>query len=476
MKIKITCRPRYNPWLKKYLNTKTFSKMLAFGILLNSVPINSFAGILSDDGRYETFEGSDITINDILEEDKVDVEIEGNTMVNVANQKDSVPITKSYTAEGTNHIPLQGKYDGKARPGIKGNTMYYNNDTGELSDTFVEGANLSLVSSFEDQLVTQEMVDSGLEKAENLGKYKVEIKTTGKNKLNPKWLPEILKTNSTKHGVSIKIEDNKIIQSGVATETYTEFGINIIDYLIDGVKYVRENRKSLGLQIVNHDNTFTYPLNEPFTVDKSTMKEIRLYYQIEKDKNYSYEYKIPQLEEGSIITEYEPYKESIRTFYLNYPLLKGDTIEEIDGEVYHVRRWQKRTLNGSEEWSKGHHESSFFMWDSDAGGNNNEINNICFNFISVSNNDMDFNDVKRTISTGLYSRGDVIFNGNITINIEPSCLKENTIQEFKGWLSKNPVDVIYKLLEPKYEKISGNNLIISSYINGHLDLNTNIFS
>ena len=83
MKIKITCRPRYNPWLKKYLNTKIFSKILAFGILLNNISINSFAGILSEDGRYETFEGSDITIPDILEEDKVDVEIEGNTLVNV---------------------------------------------------------------------------------------------------------------------------------------------------------------------------------------------------------------------------------------------------------------------------------------------------------------------------------------------------------------------------------------------------------
>ena len=82
MKIKITCRPRYNPWLRKYLNTKTFSKILALGVLINSVPINSFAEMLSEDGRYETFEGSSIKIDDILEEDKVDVKIEGNTLVN----------------------------------------------------------------------------------------------------------------------------------------------------------------------------------------------------------------------------------------------------------------------------------------------------------------------------------------------------------------------------------------------------------
>ena len=92
MKIKITCRPLYNPWLKKYLNTKTFSKILAFGILLNSIPINSFAGILSEDGRYEAFEGNNITIDNILEEDKVDVGIEGNTLVNLADIKSTFEI------------------------------------------------------------------------------------------------------------------------------------------------------------------------------------------------------------------------------------------------------------------------------------------------------------------------------------------------------------------------------------------------
>ena len=39
-------------------------------------------------------------------------------------------------------------------------------------------------SSFEDKVVTQEMVDSGEELAENLGKYKVEYKVTGKNKFD----------------------------------------------------------------------------------------------------------------------------------------------------------------------------------------------------------------------------------------------------------------------------------------------------
>ena len=64
--------------LKKFI-----SGSVALGILLNSIPINSFAGILSEGTRYETFKGNSMKINDILEEDNIDVEIEGNTLVNL---------------------------------------------------------------------------------------------------------------------------------------------------------------------------------------------------------------------------------------------------------------------------------------------------------------------------------------------------------------------------------------------------------
>ena len=64
------------------MRLKFLTRILAFGILLNSVPINSFAGILSDETRYETFTDNNIVINDILEEDKTNIKIEGNTLVN----------------------------------------------------------------------------------------------------------------------------------------------------------------------------------------------------------------------------------------------------------------------------------------------------------------------------------------------------------------------------------------------------------
>ena len=95
------------------MKLKTLSKLLAFGILVNSMPINSFAGILSEDNRYETFTGNNITVNDILEEEKVGVEIEGNTLVNIAEPNQVIklksPEIGNYAeANATLKYPLKG--------------------------------------------------------------------------------------------------------------------------------------------------------------------------------------------------------------------------------------------------------------------------------------------------------------------------------------------------------------------------------
>ena len=70
---------------------KHISKILLTGILINNLSILSNAGTLSPDTRYETFEGSSIKIDDILEEEKVDVEIEGNTLVNLLENIEWMP-------------------------------------------------------------------------------------------------------------------------------------------------------------------------------------------------------------------------------------------------------------------------------------------------------------------------------------------------------------------------------------------------
>ena len=81
-------------------------------------------------GRKRTVEtdGNNVDLMFSTEKDKVWIDkIEGDTMVNVCDQEEPIAITKSYTVEGTNHVPLQGEYDGKARPVVHGNTLVNHN-------------------------------------------------------------------------------------------------------------------------------------------------------------------------------------------------------------------------------------------------------------------------------------------------------------------------------------------------------------
>lgn len=80
--------------------------------------------------NLETSGYSNITLTEGVDGGKVDVSLEGNTMVNVCEQEDPIAITKSYTVDTGNHIALQGEYDGKCRPNIYGNTLVnLNTDT-----------------------------------------------------------------------------------------------------------------------------------------------------------------------------------------------------------------------------------------------------------------------------------------------------------------------------------------------------------
>lgn len=107
------------------LNQKNISRLLVAGLLLNNIPINAFASTLSEDGRYETFEGDNLTIPNVMEEENVDVMLEGNTLVNVSKTKDSTPITKKYdSVSGNSNTLNQATNYGKMEIGeVEGNTL-----------------------------------------------------------------------------------------------------------------------------------------------------------------------------------------------------------------------------------------------------------------------------------------------------------------------------------------------------------------
>ena len=63
---------------------------------------------LTLNGDIDTNGYSNVTLTEGIDGGKVDVSLEGNTMLNVCDQEDPIAITKSYTVETGNHIALQG--------------------------------------------------------------------------------------------------------------------------------------------------------------------------------------------------------------------------------------------------------------------------------------------------------------------------------------------------------------------------------
>ena len=92
------------------LKLKSISRLLAFSIFIQNLNILSFANSLSEDGRYETFEGSNIKIDNILEEDKVDTVIQGDTLVNLLGTQGTATvnlINSGYRVRDFNNIHLK---------------------------------------------------------------------------------------------------------------------------------------------------------------------------------------------------------------------------------------------------------------------------------------------------------------------------------------------------------------------------------
>ena len=298
-------------------------------------------------------------------------------------------------------------------------------------------------SSFEDKLVTQEMVDSGEELAENLGKYRVDYKVTGKNKFD-------------EHDKLIKIKPNtNYFISSSETAGATRIRFNLYDINMNEVKDINTSgvyyNTGGNCYMTNGDATkISFPI-----ITKASY--IKLYYY------NTVPYDNLQLEEGSTATTYEPYKEQVKTYYLNSPLLEGDTIEDNGNDVVHVHRYDSVTFDGSgddEGWISsfaGTNESLNSFYIADTGGVPSINTAIC-------------DKMKPKTAWDVAEEG-IWFDQNCYITISKSIAGD--VSEFKSFLASNPITVVYELALPTKEVISTNDSILQdSYVGGSLDVDT----
>lgn len=148
---------------------------------------------------------------------------------------------------------------------------------------------------------------------------------------------------------------------------------------------------------------------------------------------------------------YEPYKETTATVYLDEPLRKGDKVYWNGGSKVRVDRYSiSKVLNGS--------ESDLGVYVDDIGARfyvyRDGINiNLCENVISVSDSFI-------CNTTGIISNKPNVMNVRrykdkftFDFNFELGYITDNSIENFKLYLSGKPIKVEYPLSTPITEEI-----------------------
>ena len=278
----------------------------------------------------------------------------------------------------------------------------------------------------------------------NLGKYKVQYKATGKNKFNVYSLTST-SNNFTVLGDKISINTpsqyclmlnkklnlipgNQYVLQGILTPG-SEISIRNLDGI--AIAYLGDNVNSNNYQsckFIATEGCYLRCSNRTLVSTDVTFSNI-------------------QLEEGSTATSYEPYKFYTKTFYLNSPLLEGDTIEDINGVATHVRRYEKVVLDGSEQYNENSNNTILYSI---------TISSNCKRPISNSvTNFVPFKCDKRvpvaadSIYLGLIGNSIAISkDGSIGLSLDGK-----TKSEILDDLKNNTVTVVYELKTPIYEPI-----------------------
>ncbi|PWL55297.1 MAG: hypothetical protein DBY38_02220 [Clostridium cadaveris] len=296
-----------------------------------------------------------------------------------------------------------------------------------------------LQSTFENKLITQEMVDSEEELAENLGKYKCEVKVRGKNLFDGNW----------EYG---SINDS----TGSLTNASNEIrSVNFIKvYPGQKLCFTCESSKNIAIRLYDINRKYigaTEILIPSGTVVSGNAREIpeNAYYMKVKLIETNLDLKL-QIEEGTQVTPYESYLSRTQTVYLNSPLLKGDELVCREDGLYHHHKMGKVVFNGDEDegWKLviGSEKPNapyyrYYTPLTDALPSSVCLNNR-FKYLAGSS----VEEEKCYITT----------NSNFTITKKDV----STLQEFKVWLQSNPVTVVYELAEPYHEKISDDKLLL----------------
>ncbi|SCI09251.1 Uncharacterised protein [uncultured Clostridium sp.] len=402
----------------------------------------------------------DVYIQGLFNENKdgrLSIEGEGNSL-KLEGSKEGLVIIDKIVGNTLVNVEIQSdnQFQYKAHEAFTGYTVVANKPSG-----YIEG----MQSTFENCKVTQEMVDSGEESIENLGKYKCEVEVRTKNLLGLQDVTQTLDLTgslSPQSGVS----KGSIIYKNVDVSSFKGQYILSGDLSLDNNKY---NLKVICHNIENTRNTHNDSYN--YLIQKNGGKEFNINTTIDltnykyitittgnivplESKIYTVKVSKLQLEEGTQVTSYEPYYYSTKTVYLNSPLHKTDEIVYIDGELKHYHKMGSYLLS---------HNDDIRMYDNNLSNCNryglamtgykfkSNGEGCCDKIPYIQNNSDDIFHV-RLDGTKPY--------GALTFWLP----KEygSTVDELKTYMKNNNIEynLILELAEPYYETIDTDRLLL----------------
>lgn len=300
------------------------------------------------------------------------------------------------------------------------------------------------------------------------GKYGIEVKTTGKNLLNPN------KPVNTEISNGITITNN-------GDGTYTAKGTSTNTLAIELTKpntIILESGKTyshsieilsgtmaaqIAVTVINSDGTTTYnymnltPNQLSITKTMNENLIIKRYdFYVTSGVSVDFTFRV-QLEEGSEPTAYEPYQSNTSLFQLDQPLRSLPSgVKDIayikNNTLYVDRKVGSVVFNGSENWIKSSaYNGSYYFYANTLENKRKTGTYYITNYFKSVDNIANF-------KKGTCFTGDSAFNfwlGDSTTY--------TTLKDFKSWLSTHNTQVDYELAEPYTEEV-GDNAI--PYIDG----------
>ena len=500
---------------------KLISSSLVLGLLFNNISV-SLASMPSEDGRYETFEGNNITIDNILEEDKVDIEVEGNTLVNLVK----MPNIKEKRIETSSTIGtdnILANFNNKFN--IKQNTTYtfivdvkVTNATYNFS-TYVK---LGYINSNDENIysstVENQIIDDGFFRF-------VKTFTTSDDAVKFNNLSVI--ANSTNGNISAGTQTvtNMILLEGDYSDTYFNYfedtksvgqdnknkhEIEILSKNDNLIEYIELNGVSSGSgEDFNHSaymrtNYFLVEENSLYNVTNLTSNTKNLVaYCYDKNRNYiSYvsnirtsfttpiktryvrldmkkldntNFTLTDVENANIQVSkkkydyYLPHESTTLKIPLSEPLRSlpngvKDRIIKRNGQWVVERNCREIVLDGTEAWVNATvSPTNVFETNIPDIARYSSIGEVLCNNFPYHYTNLE-----------IWHTYDGIVN---LMQRKVLCIrnsKTDTILDLQKWLNKNPLTVVYQLENPVYEPLNIN-LIINTYLDvTHISNNSNI--